>query len=187
MRSSYRLLQNGSLAFVAITLPVVLGLGAAVACSEKLPAPLATAETVARFDARPSNTTCLAGPLSIGRVRLEPTFEGFTNPMMMEDRPDRGLVYVGEVGGRVKIYDRKAKTVSVALDIAAGISKDHEAFVGFAVHPTKPYAYATVERDLDPATAGPNKNRAEIIRFTTADGGRTFDPASEKLVLRMDR
>jgi uncharacterized repeat protein (TIGR03806 family) len=63
----------------------------------------------------------------------------------------------------------------------------HEGLFGFAIHPTKPYANLTVERDLDPATAGVNKNRGEIVRFTSNDGGKTYDPASEKLILRVDR
>ncbi|MDB4942532.1 MAG: hypothetical protein JWP97_2066 [Labilithrix sp.] len=162
-------------------------IAAAPACSSQRPEPLASASTAARFDSRPTNVTCVAGPLALGRIALKPVYEGFTSPFGMEDRSaDRGLVYVGEVGGRIKVVDVATGTTTVALDVTAEISKTHEGLVGFAVHPSKPYLYLTVDRDL-PAPIDGNNNRGEIIRFTSNDGGRTYDPASETLLLRMDR
>lgn len=179
------LFRNSSLA--AVLLPLVIALATPLACSEQLPAPLLPPDGGARFEARPANATCLAPPLSVGRVRLAPTYEGFVNPMAMQLRADRGLLYVGEVAGRIKAYDLATKQITTALDLSATVSRQHEGLFGFVTHPTKPYIYLAVERDLDPKTAGENLNRGEIIRLTSNDGGRTYDPASETLILRVDR
>ena len=170
-----------------LPLVITLALVTPSACSEQLPAALLPPDAGPRFEARPSNLTCLAPPLAVGRVRLQPTYEGFVNPMAMQFRADRGLLYVGEVAGRIKTYDFATKAITTALDLSATVSHQHEGMFGFVTHPTKPYAYLTVERDLDPATAGKNLNRGEVIRFTSNDGGRTYDPASETLILRIDR
>jgi len=167
---------------------VAFALVAAAACDERYPAPLATPPAPVLFDARPSNTTCLAPRPPVGRVRLEPFIRGFYRPLAMVDRPDRGLVYVAEMTGRVKAYDRATGQISTALDLVGKVGTYFEqGLLGLALHPTKPYAYVTVERDADATTPKDNPNRSEILRFTSNDGGRTFDPASEQLVLRIDR
>jgi glucose/arabinose dehydrogenase len=171
----------------AVLVAIVFVFAMPAGCFENVPPPLGTPDAGARFEARPSNLTCLAPPLAVGRVRLEPTYEGFVNPMVMQHRADRGVVYVGEVAGRIKVYDLKTKQITTALDVSAAVSHQHEGLFGFVTHPTKPYAYLTVERDLDPVTARANPNRSEIIRFRSNDGGRTYDRASETLILRIDR
>ncbi len=174
---------HGKTALYVFGLPLVL----AFACSEHVPVPVASRPAAARFEARPPNVSCVAPTLPVGRVRLEPAYEGLVNPMVMVDRADLGFVYVGEVAGRIKAFDRATRQISTALDIASAVSHEHEGLFGFTVHPTKPYAYLTVERDLDPAIAGDLKDRSEVIRFTSTDGGKTFDPATETLILRVDR
>lgn len=167
---------------------LLLAISSAVACTESLPAPLDAAARKSGLDARPSNTTCVAPNVASGRVRLQPAFEGFRRPLAMVDRPERGLTYVAEMAGRVKVIDRATGAVSVALDLVGKVGTYFEqGLLGLAVHPTKPYAYVTVERDADATTLKDLPFRAEILRFTIAEGGRTFDPASEKVVLRVDR
>lgn len=188
MRSSVGVLRSSTLTlFPPFASLVLLVLGSGAACSETFPAPLPEPVPAPRFETRPSNTTCLAGTLALGRIRLQPAFQGFKNPLRMVDRRDRGLVYVAEMAGRIKVVDRATKTTTTALDIAAKIAKSGESLFGMALHPTQPYVYVTVERDPDATTPKDMPFRDEVIRFTSTDGGKTFDPASEKLILRVDR
>jgi uncharacterized repeat protein (TIGR03806 family) len=160
---------------------------AAAACSETFPAELIPALPPARLESRPSNTTCLAGTLPLGRLRLEPIYRGFQYPVQMVDRPDHGLVAVAEMNGRIKVVDRPTGAITTALDIVARVKKSGQSLLGMAIHATKPFVYLTVERDADASTPKDLPFRGEIIRFTTNDGGKTYDPASEKLVIRLDR
>jgi uncharacterized repeat protein (TIGR03806 family) len=181
-------LQRPVLSFIA--LPALLALGSAAACSETFPTELAPPVPPARFDSRPSNTTCLAGKLPVGRVRLEPTFKGYTYPLRMIEQRALGLVYVAEMAGRVKVLDRASGNITTGLDIVAKVAKSGTSMFGMALHPqfpAKPYVYLTVERDPDATTPKDMPFRDEVIRFTSNDGGKTFDPASEKLILRVDR
>lgn len=162
-------------------------MSAAIACSESFPETLAPPPAGARFEARPANATCRAEPLPLGRVRLEPAFQGFEHPLRMIDRPDRGLLYVGEMPGRIKVMERATGKVTTALDVVGKVAKSGEAMLGVALHPTKPYLYMTVERDADATTTKELPSRGEVIRFTSNDGGKTFDPTTETLVLRLDR
>ncbi len=171
------------LVVVAAAISALVGVG----CEEKIPKDT-TAPAAARFDARVSNTTCAAPPLPAGRVRLEPAFTGFYRPVAMVDRPERGLVYVAEMPGRVKVFDRATGQNSTAIDLVGKVGSYFEqGLLGLAIHPTKPYAYLTVERDADASSLPDLPVRAEIIRFDISADGKTFDPASEKLVLRVDR
>jgi uncharacterized repeat protein (TIGR03806 family) len=187
MRSIDGALQRPTLSL--LLLPVLCVLGAAAACSESFPTELATAAPGARLDARPSNTTCLAGTLPLGRVRLNPAFPGFTTPLRMIERRDLGFIYVAEMEGKVKVLDRATGQITTALDIVAQVAKSGTSMFGMALHPdpTKPYVYLTVERDPDATTPPDKQFRDEVIRFTSNDGGKTFDPATEKLILRVDR
>lgn len=160
------------------------------ACNETFPRESAPPVVDGGLRSRPANATCVAPPNVLGRIRLEPVWQGFANPVSMIDRPDRGLVYVAEMPGKLKVVDRTTGAVTTALDLTGKVGgvpgfEDWGVF-GLAIHPTEPYAYLTVERPKagdDPALP----NRTEIVRFTTSDGGRTFDPASEKVLLRVDR
>jgi uncharacterized repeat protein (TIGR03806 family) len=157
-------------------------------CDETLPRELTPPPPAARFDARPANATCLAPAVPPGRVRLEPAFTGFYRPLAMVDRPERGLVYVAEMPGRVKVLDRATGQTSVALDLVGKVGTYFEqGLLGLALHPTKPWAYVTVERDADATSRKDLPVRAEILRFTVSADGKSLDPASEKLVLRIDR
>jgi glucose/arabinose dehydrogenase len=167
----------------------VFGLGVVAACSDEIrPAPLTEPVPAARFDTRPANTTCLAPPLPLGRVRLEPTYQGFDHPLAMVDRPDLGFIYVTEMGGRIKAIDRATKAVTTALDLVGKLPPNGVYLtLGLAIHPTKPYAYVVVDPAPDDTALEDLPFRSEIVRFTTNDGGRTFDFDSRKILLRIDR
>lgn len=169
---------------------LILGLAAfAGACSERFPDRATPPALLGTLGARPTNTTCLAPAQPLGRVRLEPAWQGFTNPVAMIDRPDLGLVFVAEMPGKLEVIDKKTGAITTALDLVGkvGMGAGYEdwGFFGLAIHPQKPYVYITAER---PSSGDPKlPNRTEVIRFTTHDGGRTLDPASETLILRVDR
>lgn len=189
MRSSYGALLSflRSSSVHGLPLVAVLALAAAAACSESFPESLAPPSAASRFDTRPSNTTCRADVLAPGRIRLEPAFQGYEHPLRMIDRPDRGLLYVGEMAGRLKVLERATGKVTTALDLDGKLKKTGESLMGVALHPTKPYVYLTVEREPDATTPKDMPARGEIIRFTSNDGGKTFDPTTETLILRIDR
>jgi uncharacterized repeat protein (TIGR03806 family) len=177
-----------SSAAVALAVVASAGIGA---CTETLPQTLTAPPALASgLDARPQNTTCTAPAVPQGRVRLEPAFTGFKYPLDMVDRPDRGLLYVAEMQGRIKVVDRANGQVSTALDLVGKVGTDgviDQALFGLAMHPTKPYAFVMVDRLSDTTTLKDKPFRAELLRFTLSADGRTFDPASEKLILRIDR
>lgn len=166
-----------------------LAASALLACTESFPRENDAPGRVEGLRERPSNTTCVAPKNPLGRVRLEPAWTGLRRPLAMVDRPDLGLVYVGEMPGRVKVIDKATGAITTAIDLVGkGAGTFYEqGLVGLAIHPTKPYAYVTLERDEDGATDPALPYRAELVRFTLTDGGRTLDPASEKLILRVDR
>lgn len=157
-------------------------------CDETFPAPLETPPPVVRFDVRPSNTTCRAEVLPVGPVKLEPVYEGLDRPLRMVDRPDRGLLYVAEMPGRVKVIDKDTGVISVALDLVGKVVDDQDqGLFGLAIHPTKPFAYVVVDRKSDATSLKDLPARSEILRFAISADGKTLDPASEKLVIRIDR
>ncbi len=173
-------------------LSLAIGAVSIGACTEDFPREsVKTAPPEDSLRVRPSNTSCVAPASPPGRIRLEPAWTGFTRPLGMIDRPDLGIVYVAEMPGRIKAIDRKTGAVTTALDLVGKIggvpSFEDWALFGLAIHPTKPYAYVTVERLLDPKTNPELPYRTELVRFTLTDGGKTLDPASETLVLRVDR
>jgi uncharacterized repeat protein (TIGR03806 family) len=163
---------------------LILAMSVAAACSETLPVELGASSAAPRLEVRPSNTTCLADTLPLGRVRLKPAYKGFVNPLRMVDRPDRGLLYVGEMAGRIRAIDKATGQITTALDI---IGASVVQLLGIAIHATKPYAYVTIERGTDATTKKDLPFRGEIVRYTTHDGGKTFDPASAMVVIRIDR
>ncbi len=140
--------------------------------------------------ARPPNPSCVAPAPPKGRVLLEPAFGGvaFDRPVEMIERRSEGRVYVAEMPGRVKVIDTTTGDVTTALDIVGRVgSYFDQGLLGMALHPTAPYLYLTVERDRDATTREDLPYRSEIVRFRTDDGGKTFDPASETVLLRLDR
>lgn len=178
--------MHGSRVFV-VGAAFALAVTQAAACDEHKPPPLGDAKVVG-LEARPSNTTCLAPANPGGRIRLEKKYGPFTRPLMAVERRDRGVLYVAEMPGRVKVVDLVTNNVTTALDLVGKVgSFFDQGLLGLALHPTKPYAYVTVERDPDAKSLPDNPYRSEILRFDVSADGRTFDPASEKLVLRVDR
>jgi len=158
------------------------------ACDETFPTPLEAAAPLARFEVRPSNTTCLAENLPPGLVNLEPVYTGFDHPLRYVERRDKGLAYVAEMPGRIKVIDLTTKAVNVAVDLVGEVVDfEGQGLFGLAIHPTKPFAYVVVDRKNDASSLKDLPYRSEVIRFAISADGKTFDKASEKLILRVDR
>ena len=175
--------------------PLVMALSGATllgaACSESFPRELGHAPPpTGGLLSRPSNTTCIAKANPVGRVKLEPAFEGFYKPVAMVDRPDLGLLYVLEMPGRVKVVDRRTGSVTTALDLVGkGAGTDAEQGVlGLAIDADAKHAFAVVERDKDATTREDLPVRGELVRFAFTDASaKVLDPASETVILRVDR
>lgn len=164
------------------------------ACREHIPHPDRTTHeptpTPIGLDARPANATCFAPAAPASRVRLEPALGGaaFDKPVDMVDKDDQGLVYIAEMPGRVKVFDRATGGVSTVLDLVGKVGSYFEqGLLGMAVHPRDRFLYLTVERDTDATSRSDLPFRSEILRFDLSADGKTADPTTEKVLLRLDR
>jgi glucose/arabinose dehydrogenase len=119
-------------------------------------------------------------------VRAYPGLK-FDQPIALVRRPgDDSRWYVGEKPGRIRWFDNSpdAKASTLALDISPHVVNpepfDERGFLGLAFHPRfaqngKIYVnYVT-----------PRPDRSRISEFTSPDGGDTFDPGSERILLEV--
>ena len=151
------------------------------------------------LDRRPSNTTCLAPPLSGStQVGAVPAFEPlrFSGPTQIRQHPlAPSPWYVAERRGLIWTFsDRPADGASVALDIrdrlaqTATDNSDSEQWgvMSFAFHPSfpaNPYLY--VAYNGKPRPDAPV--RSYVSRFTANGDGRTFNPATETILVQADQ
>ncbi len=165
------------------------------------PPPTTPPPAISGLDARPSNTTCIApqratGSVTIGTQRAFPNL-GFKDPatgasynpiLMLQAPSDTSRWFVAGKVGIVQVFDNKedVTTTSDFLDIRARVESSCAecGFLGMAFHPNFPatprvyVTYTTLQRSL----RGPDTRLSE---FTSSDGGRTLDPGSERVVLRI--
>lgn len=155
------------------------------------------------LDARPSNTTCIApdratGSATIGTERAFPnlTFQDpvtrvTKNPLFMLQAPgDASRWFVVERFGVVRVFDNDASVAasSVFLDIGARVESSCAecGLLGMAFHPDFPrtarvyLTYTSLQR----TGAGPDTHLSE---FTSPDGGLTLNPASERIVISINK
>jgi uncharacterized repeat protein (TIGR03806 family) len=164
------------------------------------PSPPAPPATTSGLDARPSNATCIAPERATGSVTLgiERAFPNLTfkdpvtrvtqNPVAMLQAPDDARRwFVVLLSGVVRAFDNDeaVATSSAVLDIAARVeSKCSECgLLGMAFHPdfpADPRVYLTYTSVQFTGVTGPDTHLSE---FTSRDGGRTLDPASERVLL----
>ena len=153
--------------------------------------PVVPPPTGSGLDARPSNTSCLAGDrpssaLSLGTQRVFPNL-GFSSPIALLQAPgSSSRWFVVEQGGRVRVFPDNAAvaTSSNFVDITAGVRSGGElGLLGMAFHPqfpTNPRVYLSY-------TTGANQLQSRISEFRSADGGATLDPNSEVVLLTVDQ
>jgi len=148
------------------------------------------ATAIAGLDARPSNTTCLAGaPQSAGSAQLQRVFPSlsFTSPILALQAPgDSSRWFVVEQGGRVLKFPNVASpTASTFIDITSRVASGGElGLLGMAFHPNFP----TDRRVFLSYTAGASGSRvSRISAFFTLDNGQTLDPNSERILLTLNQ
>ena len=152
------------------------------------------AATVSGLDRRPSNTTCLAperatGNSSVSTPRAFPNLT-FLEPVAMLQAPgDSSRWFVVEQEGVIRVFDNVSNvaTSSVFLDIQSRvykISQSEAGLLGLAFHPnfaTNRLAYV----NYISLTGGVFKSITS--EFRSADGGRTLDPNSERVLLTVNK
>lgn len=148
------------------------------------------------LDQRPANSTCNAftPPPATGQVRLVSKFPNITltTPTGMFQRPnDNARWYVTERAGRLVSFPNNPTAtnadVKVALDLRPNVYTGFDCSLsGIAFPPdfaTGKHAFVSYCYD-GPQTG--NHLQLRISRFATSDGGLTFDPASEAIILAID-
>lgn len=172
---------------------------AGLACSEELPRELTVlpAEVTtngAGIDARPTNPSCkphgASQPVTsiVDFVPASPV--KFSQPV--EVVVHAGRTYVVEQPGRVRVLATDGASASTALDVTASIVAGGEAgLLGLAFHPKFAenhfvYVYFTAPHPTQPPPTGV-VFQSVVARFTSNDGGLTFDPSSVKRILTVDQ
>jgi uncharacterized repeat protein (TIGR03806 family) len=142
------------------------------------------------LDVRPVNTSCVAPPRPTAgalRVGLSPLFPSaaLSSPLSIGQSPaDERVWYVGEWSGEVKRLRSDVAAQSLALDLRTRVFMSGDGgLLGLALHPDfasngELYVYYTRS---GPSVAVPIVG--VVARFTSADGGLTFDPGSEAVIL----
>jgi glucose/arabinose dehydrogenase len=145
------------------------------------------------MDKRPSNPRCVApvpapDPYGIAVQRVFPALQ-FQKPLGLLHSPSGPpRWYVLEKAGVVQVFQDTpdAQTASVALDLRAKTHvKVNAGLLGMAFHPRfaeNGFAYVVYT-----GFGGPTNLRLVLSRFVSRDGGQTFDPASEQVLLRLDK
>src|SRR5882672_7550808 len=206
--AGYRVLRGGTeIATTAATSYTDSGLAASTAYSytvraydgatpanvsaDSAPVNITTPATaVVGLDARPSNTTCLAGmPPRTDGARLDRVFTNlsFSSPILALQAPGNpSRWFVVQQGGRVLVFPNTATPVTnTFIDITSRVASGGElGLLGMAFHPNFP----TDPRVFLSYTAGNGGSRvSRISSFRTTDGGLTLDTASEKIWLTLNQ
>jgi len=141
-------------------------------------------QRVAGLDARPVNTTCLA-PASSPEpsLALVPALGGaiLSFPTGAVQSPvDTNYWYVSEIAGRLRRVAASSGVQTTALDLTSRVSATGEGgLLGLALHP----AFAQNGYVFVYYTVAASPLRSIVSRFTTTNGGATFDLASERVLL----
>jgi glucose/arabinose dehydrogenase len=116
-------------------------------------------------------------------VSFERVFDevALEQPVWLEQHPtDDGLWYAIEQEGRIVSWRADTQKKRVVLDLVKSVKDGGErGLLGMAFHPEfpkKPYVYVNY-------TFQGKELVTRIARFTTKDGGKTFDPGSQKILL----
>src|SRR6187455_2485517 len=112
------------------------------------PAPTPVPTGTSGLDARPSNTSCLAGDppsgVSLDAQRVFPNLPNFTQPILMLQAPGNSARwYVVQKTGQVRVFDNTANVSSAStfIDISSKLNSDpatpndERGLLGMAFHP----------------------------------------------------
>ena len=162
------------------------------------PAPPPPGGDASGLDARPSNTTCLAGDapgtnLSFAVQRVFPNLPNFTQPIAMLQEPGNGARwYVVQKTGAVRVFDntpnvsasRQFINIAGQLNSDPQSANDERGLLGMAFHPnypTDPRAYLFYTA-TDPTLGLVDR----VSEFRTLDGGNTLDPGTQLQLLNVE-
>jgi glucose/arabinose dehydrogenase len=125
-------------------------------------------------------------PPQVPSVSLQPVFTqlSFSQPVALKQPPGNGARwYVVEQSGVIRVFDnnQNASSASVALDISARVdsSFNESGLLGMAFHPSfpgTPEIFVSYTRTDNPLIS-------YVSRFLTSNGGVTFIPGSEEVIL----
>ncbi len=124
-------------------------------------------------------------------VGVEPVFSGIalSSPVAMLQAPgDNGRWFVVEQGGRVRVFNNSPNVTAASnfIDISGRVTFNGETgLLGMAFHPNFPvdprvflfYSHTEASTGLV----------SRLSEFFTADGGQTLDPASERILIAIDK
>ena len=147
------------------------------------------------LDARPSNSSCQAGPAptSEANLALQRVFAGvgtFSSPILMLQEPaSAARWYVVEQTGRVQVFDNQASVSQRQLfidatSLIAGASGGEMGLLGMAFHPGWP-ADPRVYLSYTAISGGQLVSR--ISEFTSTDDGQTISPATARVILQANQ
>ncbi len=146
------------------------------------------------LDVRPTNATCKTPPRPSGGtgakvVAAYPQLPQLVDPVAIQKVPGAAKWWVVERAGRVLTFDAvpTAAILTPALDIRPKVEAVYleAGFLGLAAHPKfaqNGFVYAYYTRN-----GGATNFGVRLSRFHSTDGGLTFDPASEKVLLDVAR
>ena len=163
--------------FSSTFLSIAFAVGVVAACADD--APPAQSSRLCVPPPRPGGASVTLVP-ALGDVK-------FTAPVELIEGPDRRF-YVLEQAGIVKVVPPGGGQPTVALDISGRITAGGEAgLLGLAFDPKFAengfvYLYFTENVDEKPGVVFQDI----LARFTSTDGGATFDPASQKTLVKVD-
>jgi uncharacterized repeat protein (TIGR03806 family) len=215
--AGYRVFRNGAAtALSTVTTPTYLdtGLTAATmytytvrafdaatpanesAASTQVPATTqpGTGGVISGLDARPSNTSCLAGDapsstVSLAVERVYPNLPTFSVPVLMIQEPaSSARWYIVQKTGLVYVFDNQATVatrrefinVTSQITVDPNSANDERGLLGMAFHPnfpTNPRVYLSYT-----ATSGGLVSR--VVEYQTRDGGQTLDASSGVTILQ---
>jgi uncharacterized repeat protein (TIGR03806 family) len=145
------------------------------------------------LDARPSNVNCVApvrgsGTSTVSVQRVFPNLPVFTEPVQMLQAPgDSTRWFVLEKPGFIRAFDAtnpNVTTTQVFLDIrdrVLQLGQSEAGLLGLAFHPNFPATNRVYVNYTDRQT------RSITSEFTSPDGGLTLNPASERVLLTVDK
>ncbi|MBV6418740.1 MAG: hypothetical protein CMLOHMNK_03678 [Steroidobacteraceae bacterium] len=141
---------------------------------------------VAGLDARPGNTTCLAGDEPTATLAISRAFPSlsFSAPVAMLQAPGNAARwYVVQQNGVVRMFDNvpNVATASTFVDISGRVDSGGErGLLGMAFHPNFPTDPRVF---LSYTTTDPGPLTSRISSFQYVSGSGTLDAGSERVLL----
>ncbi|MBE0599045.1 MAG: PQQ-dependent sugar dehydrogenase [Desulfuromonadales bacterium] len=130
-----------------------------------------------------SSSPAIAAEISLERAFAELSFR---QPVAMVQAPGNGSRWwVLEKGGRVLTFTAGEAEAAVALDLGERVDAGpgEAGLLGIAFHPR----FVENSQLFLSYTAPGSPLVSRITRFTTPDGGRTIDPATEQILLTLEQ